>query len=171
MKTLILLRHAKSSWDHTELADHDRPLGPRGERASLVMGRYIVQSNLLPDLILCSSAQRAVDTCGLILSQWPHTPAIEYERELYLSGERAIRRRIGAVDGAVDKLLVIGHNPDLQNLTVALAAGMNAPLKREAQEHFPTGSLAVLRFPIHDWQRVLSTQGTLCELTAPRSLV
>ncbi len=171
MKTLILLRHAKSSWDHTELADHDRPLGPRGERASLVMGRYMVQAGLLPDLILCSTAQRATDTCALVISQWPESPPIEYDRDIYLSGDRLIRQRISKVDGAIGTLLVVGHNPDLQNLTVALAAGNNAPLKKQARERFPTGALAVVRFEVDEWPAILASQGTLCELTVPRSLV
>ena len=171
MKRLSLLRHAKSSWECSGLTDHDRPLERRGERAALVMGRYIAQQRLVPDLVLCSTAVRAVETRALVISQWPDEPPTTFDRDLYLSGVAAIRRRVAKVEDAIDHVLVIGHNPDLQDLALTLAAGNHAPLKRKAAHKFPTAALAVLHFSIDTWQALLRAQGTLCVVTAPRDLV
>lgn len=171
MKRLSLLRHAKSSWEATGLTDHDRPLERRGERAALVMGRFIVQQRMVPDLVLCSTAVRAVETLALVATQWPDAPPTTFDRDLYLTGVAAIRRRVAQVDDEIAHVLVIGHNPDLQDLTLTLAAGNHVPLKRKAEHKFPTGALAVLHFSIDRWQALLKSQGTLCMVAAPRDLV
>ncbi len=171
MKRLSLLRHAKSSWEASGLADHDRPLERRGERAALVMGRYIAQQSLVPDLVLCSTAVRATETRALVVSQWPGEPPTDYDRGLYLSGVAAIRRRVSQVDDGVGHVLVIGHNPDLQDLTLTLAAGNHAPLRRKAEQKFPTAALAVMHFSFDRWSALMKSQGTLCVVAAPRDLV
>lgn len=171
MKKLYLLRHAKSSWEAADLADHDRPLGPRGERGALVVGRYILQRGFIPDLIICSTARRARETRDLAVGQWPAVPQTRYDHEIYLNGRRAILKRLSRVDRPVGSVLIVGHSPDLQDLTLALAAGGDVPLRRKAQEHFPTGTLAVFHLPIDAWSDILRSEGTLVELVTPKSLV
>lgn len=171
MKRLSVLRHAKSSWEHSDLADHDRPLELRGERAALLMGRYMAQQRLIPDVILCSTAARAKATQALVVSQWPAAPDTTFDRQLYLTGVPTIRRRIARTADEVEHILVIGHNPDLQDLVLTLAAGNHAPLRRKAESKFPTAALAVLQFSFGTWSSLPSSKGTLCELTVPRELV
>ena len=171
MKNLLLLRHAKSSWDAVDLADHDRPLGPRGERAALVVGRYILQRGLVPDLVICSTARRARETRSLASSQWPLQPETTYAHDVYLNGRRAILELLSKTDDSVGSVMVVGHSPDLQDLTLALASGGDVPLRRKAKDQFPTGTLAMLRLPIDTWKGVLNTSGTLVELTTPKNLV
>ena len=171
MKKLYLLRHAKSSWEAADLADHDRPLGPRGERASLVVGRYILQRGLIPDLIICSTARRSRETRDLAAGQWPAQPPTQYDQEIYLNGRRAILKRLSRVNTDIGSVLVVGHSPDLQDLTLALAAGGDVPLRRKAREYFPTGTLAVFHLPIETWSNILRSEGTLVELVTPKSLV
>lgn len=171
MKTLYVLRHAKSWWDDPSLADHDRPLDARGERAALVVGRYMRQQGFAPDRVLCSSARRAIDTLVLVRSQWDTVPTIDLDRALYLSGARAILNRIATLDAGTGSVLVVGHNPDLHNLVVNLAAKGNGPLLEAAREKFPTASLAVIKLPLDDWQGIVSTQGRLIGYVTPKTLV
>ncbi len=171
MKKLFLLRHAKSSWEQPELADHERPLSPRGERSALVMGRYMAQRRLIPDIILCSTARRTVETRLLTLSQWPSEPPTEFDRKLYLSGARAIMMRLAQLDDTLRSAMVIGHNPDLQDLTLRLSAGSNMPLRSIAEAKFPTSALAVLHLPTDRWADVLHLTGILVDLETPKKLV
>lgn len=171
MKKLYLLRHAKSSWEASDVPDHDRPLAARGERAALLMGRYMAQERLVPDLILCSTALRSVQTRELAAEQWPVSPPTEFDRSLYLNGKRAILQRLAKVGDEVGSVLVIGHNPDLQDLTLALSSPGNGTLRLQAQAKFPSGALAVLHLPIHHWSEVLHTHGSLVDLAMPKELV
>ena len=171
MKKLYLLRHAKSSWEALDMADHERPLAARGERAALVMGRYIEQRRLLPDLVLCSTAVRSIETLRLTATQWSGTPKTEFDRSLYLTGQRAILERIAAVDRSVTAVMVIAHNPDLQDLTVRLIGGEDVPMRQLAERKFPTAALAVFHLAIERWSDIRSATGTMVELETPKTLV
>lgn len=171
MKKLYLLRHAKSSWEASDVPDHDRPLAARGERAALLMGRYMAQTGLVPDLILCSTALRSVQTRALAVSQWDTVPPTEYDRSLYLNGKRAILQCLARVDDEVGSVLVIAHNPDLQDLTLALSSHGNGALRQQAQAKFPSGALAVLHLPVHHWSEILASHGSLVDLALPKELV
>lgn len=171
MKKLYILRHAKSSWDAMDLPDHDRPLAPRGERAALVMGRYMAQRDLIPDMVICSTATRSVETLRLVASQWEcDVPAVR-DRSLYLTGARTIRQRVAQTEEPVKVILVIGHNPDLHDLTVELAEPGSQAHRRLAETKFPTSALAVFHFTISDWPSLRSASGTLVDLKTPKVLV
>src|SRR6056297_1143050 len=90
MRTLYVLRHAKSGWDDPTLHDHDRPLDLRGERAALIMGRYMAQRRFVPDLVLCSTARRAQETRALPAAQWGAEPRLGSARAPVRYGERAL---------------------------------------------------------------------------------
>jgi phosphohistidine phosphatase len=171
MKTLYVLRHAKSGWDDPDLADHDRPLDLRGERAALVMGRYLAQRRFIPDLILCSTARRAVDTSTLVISQWSTRPAIECDRTLYLTGEKRVLQRLGQVADSVRAVLVIGHNPDLHDLVVALARRGDQERLADLAAKFPTAAFAAIKLPLEHWSDIVSVAGTLINYTVPKQLV
>lgn len=171
MKKLYVLRHAKSSWDDMELPDHDRPLAPRGERAALVIGRYMAQRDLIPHMVICSTATRSVETLRLVASQWEHDVPVIRDRSLYLTGARAVRQRVAQIEEPAKAVLVIGHNPDLHDLTVALAEPGSQAHRRLAETKFPTSALAVFHFAIPDWPSLRSASGTLVDLKTPKVLV
>ncbi|WP_207476209.1 SixA phosphatase family protein [Arenibaculum pallidiluteum] len=171
MKLLHLLRHAKSAWDDAGLADHDRPLAPRGARAATLMGRHLARQDFRTDLVLCSTARRAVDTATIVLAQLEGpAPPLEREAGLYLCGDRALLDRLRSLPEAVGSVLLVAHNPDLQNLTLALAGSAAPGLLERVAEKFPTGGLASLSFGIESWADLAPGAGRLEEFAIPKNL-
>jgi phosphohistidine phosphatase len=141
MRTLHLLRHAKSSWDDAGLEDQDRPLAPRGERAATLVGVYLAQERVAPDLVLCSSARRAVDTWQRVAAQLPRAPRVRREDSLYAASAHALLDRLRRVDDdSVSSLVLVGHEPGLGELARGLAAADADAARRLAR--FPTTALA-----------------------------
>ena len=171
MKTLFVLRHAKSDWSTPGQDDHERPLAERGERAALVMGRYMAQKGYRPEFILCSDARRAADTCAVVTSQWKTVPPIEMDRALYLAGRGGVLDRLGAVVSRHASVMVVGHNPDLHELVSSLARTGPEDWLQSARIKFPTAALAVLEFPIEHWREALKAGGTLIDFASPKTLV
>ena len=171
MKTLYVLRHAKSGWDDPSLTDHDRPLDLRGERAALVMGRYLAQRRFIPDLVLCSTARRAMDTRTLVMSQWSSQPSVECDRTLYLTGEKGVLQRLARVADTVRAVLVIAHNPDLHELAVALARRGDHEQLADLAAKFPTAAFAAIKLPLDHWSGIAGVAGTLINYTVPKQLV
>lgn len=141
MRQLLLLRHAKSSWDDPALADFDRPLGARGLKTAPLMGRELARRGWLPDLALISPALRTRDTWRLVARELPgHVPG-EFAEELYEARPGAIMARLRRAEGA--GVLVIGHNPGLQDFALRLAgAGSDTDVFRTIEAKFPTAALA-----------------------------
>ena len=171
MKTLFVLRHAKSDWSTPGQDDHERPLAERGERAALVMGRYMAQRGYHPDFILCSDARRAADTCAIVTSQWKMVPPIEAERSLYLAGRTGVLNRLGAVVSRHAGVMIVGHNPDLHEVVTGLAQSGPAEWLQSATDKFPTAALAVLELPVEHWREAAKTGGTLVDYATPKTLV
>ena len=118
LKTLYLLRHAKSSWDDQSLADHDRPLAPRGKRRPAAWRATMRRAKVRPQLVLCSSAARALQTYEAVSAGLgPSVPGL-VEDELYGASDSDLRVRLHEVPDTVEALLVIGHNPGLQDLAL-----------------------------------------------------
>jgi phosphohistidine phosphatase len=120
-KTLYLLRHAKSSWDDPALSDHDRPLSSRGRRASGVIADYLRREAIAPDLVLCSSSTRTRETLERISAGIKAKIAVEIEDGLYAASSSDLLAMLNAVEPRVDSVLLIGHNPAIQELALALA--------------------------------------------------
>ncbi|WP_158044556.1 SixA phosphatase family protein [Skermanella pratensis] len=173
MKTLYLLRHAKSAWNDPSIDDHDRPLAPRGARAATLIGRHLRAEGLRPDVILCSTARRAVDTLALVTAQLgtdrPQVPA-QHEHGLYLSGEAALLDRLRRLPDDAATVLLVAHNPDLHNLAQDLAGDGDQADLRSLAAKFPTAALAVLTFPRDSWGDIGSRAGTLSRLILPKKL-
>lgn len=170
MKTLYLLRHAKSSWDDPELADHDRPLAPRGTRAAAIMGRYMIANGMMPDFVLCSTARRAVDTLAIVLKRYGREIPVSYERGLYLTGRRALLDRMRNVSDDAGSVLLVAHNPDLQDLALSLAETGDAKTMQALKAKFPTAGLAVLACPIDTWQGLAERTARLERFVPPKTL-
>lgn len=162
MKTLLLLRHAKSSWGKPELADHSRPLNKRGKQDAPQMGRLLREQGLLPDLIISSTAQRAQDTARLVAEACGYEGEIELNQELYLSDATCYMDILHNLPDNLQCVLLVGHNPDLQDVLGLLA---------DYDEPFPTAALAQVELPISSWQSLNeATDGFLKNVWKPRDL-
>jgi phosphohistidine phosphatase len=173
MKKLYLLRHGKSAWNDPSLADHDRPLAPRGARAATLIGRQLRKDGFRADCILCSTARRAVDTLDLVTAQLGHDASeipVHRERGLYLSGERALLERLRRLPDTVKTVMLVGHNPDLHHLARELAGGGAAEDLKSLAAKFPTAGLAVLKFPVETWSDIGPRAGTLTHFIVPKKL-
>src|SRR5262245_35485739 len=135
MKTLLLLRHAKSSWKYPDLADHDRPLNKRGKVIAPRMGQLLKDENLVPDLILSSTAARAQTTAHKVARASGYEGDIRVTRELYETGPAAYLALLQAIPEEHARVLVVGHNPDLEVLLEQLT---------DEAETLPTAALALV---------------------------
>ncbi len=168
-KTLLLLRHAKSSRNDPDMADFDRPLAKRGRRDAPRIGRWMREAGLEPDLVLCSDAARTRETwSGLAESLHSAVPVL-YERGLYMANAKALLHRLHRIAGDVGSVLVIAHNPGLEEAARALADGKGEALKR-LQRKFPTAALARLDFEIEDWGKLEPGSGRLGLFITPAEL-
>ncbi|MBS0520102.1 MAG: histidine phosphatase family protein [Proteobacteria bacterium] len=177
VKTILLLRHAKSAWGSPDLTDHDRPLNRRGERAAKAMAQYMADHCPRPDLILCSTATRTRQTLAPLLKRLEApAPPVALENGLYLASDAALLARLRALPEDVGTVLLIGHNEGIGLLASALAGSGPPDLLRAVHEKYPTGALAVLRAPIDRWRELAAGAAELraAELQAfvrPRDLV
>lgn len=170
MRTLLLLRHGKSSWDEPGLADFERPLAPRGRRAAAAIGRYLRASGPLPDLVLCSAARRARETWTIAAAELGHAPRRRTERGLYLAAPDRLLARLRRCPEAAETVLLIGHNPGLASLAVGLAGTGEAEALARLRRKLPTGALAILRFDLQRWADLAEGGGQLERLVLPRAL-
>jgi phosphohistidine phosphatase len=170
MRTLLLMRHAKSSWDRPDLADVDRPLAPRGRQAAPLIARYLEKRRLTPDLVLCSHAVRVQETWRLMAPVLGGPIACKTLRSLYSAAPSRLIEPLRRVADEVQVLLVIGHNPGLGGLAAGLAgAGSKKALER-LRAKFPTAGLAVLAFEIERWDELAAGAGRLEDLVRPKDL-
>ena len=162
MKTLLLMRHAKSSGDDDGVSDHDRPLNTRGERSAPQMAAILVQHAVVPDLILSSTALRARTTASAVAEAFGWQPELRLRRELYLASPGQILEEIAGVSDEVGCLLVVGHNPGTEELVSDLAA---------MREAMPTAAIARFSLAVDDWAEVGREAGAeLVQVWRPREL-
>ncbi|MGF1608211.1 MAG: histidine phosphatase family protein [Kiloniellales bacterium] len=171
MKTLYLLRHAKSSWADDALADAERPLNRRGEQAAPRMGAYMHDKGWRPDLVLCSSAVRAQQTWALVAAQLGPELPVKHLKSLYLAAPSRLLDVIHRQPDGVGALLLVGHNPGLERLA-GLLAGPGSRKRALAAFHdkFPTAALAVLTFETERWADAGEGGGRLTHFVTPREL-
>jgi phosphohistidine phosphatase len=167
MKTLYLLRHAKSSWDDAALADHDRPLAPRGRRATKLLAGYLRGEGIVPELVLCSSARRARETLEGIASALGDQVEVQIAPELYGGTEDDLIERVRVIADGVRSAMLIGHNPAVQALALDLAAS-GRKLDRIADK-YPTGALATLAFE-GSWPELPRGSAELVAFVRPKDL-
>lgn len=162
MKTLLILRHGKSSRDDPDLDDHERPLNKRGRADSPRMGRLLRRHHLVPDAILCSTASRALHTADLVARAAGFDGEIERDRKLYLAAAPEIVARLAALEDRVAVAMVVGHNPGLDDLVEALTG---------KREHLPTAAIARVSLPVERWRDTTpGTRGKLVDLWRPKDL-
>jgi phosphohistidine phosphatase len=162
MKTLLLLRHAKSSWKDTDLDDHDRPLNQRGRREAPRMGQLLRDEQLVPDLIVTSSARRARKTAEDVIRASGYRGETRITGELYAASGNALRAFIATLPAAVGRVLLIGHNPGLEELLESLVA-VYTPLT--------TAALARVSLDMAQWTEISGQPpAELVKVWQPREL-
>jgi phosphohistidine phosphatase len=168
VKRVWLLRHAKSSWDHPGLSDSDRPLALRGRRATELLAAHLAASDIRPTAVLCSSSLRTRETLAAVLPALGDALEIRIERDLYGAGAAGLLERLRRVPDTASSVMLIGHNPGIQDLALELAA--SGPALTALQEKFPTGALATLEIDVGRWRDVDDGTATATTLVTPRSL-
>lgn len=166
MRTLYLLRHAKSSWADPALPDRQRPLAPRGRRDAKRIAKHLVRLEIQPELVLCSSAVRTRETLDRL--GFGDGSTVRLEDELYGASAEQLLERIRLVPEPIASVMVIGHNPGLQNLALLLAEE-GADLDR-LDEKFPTAGLATLTLPGTAWSQVAPDAAALTAYVVPKQL-
>ncbi len=160
-----LLRHAKSDWDDAMRSDHDRPLARRGQRAATRLGDYVRAHEIQPQLVLCSSARRTVETARAV------DPGGELilEPRLYGASAEDLLGRLHDLDNAVTEVMIIGHNPALQMLVLKLVAHTRNADLDEIRRKLPTGGLVTLDFD-GDWADLSPAGARLTGYVRPKAL-
>jgi phosphohistidine phosphatase len=172
MRQLLLLRHAKSSWDDPAMSDRDRPLNPRGRQSADFMRLAMRDLGLAPDVVLVSTARRTMETLEA-LEPWDDTPLIEPMDSLYLANPMQLTAALHSVAETVRSVLLIGHNPGLHDLSMSLAGpramAIGGASERALAAGFPTGALA--EFVVAgSWWDLREGSGRLVRFLTPRML-
>jgi phosphohistidine phosphatase len=168
---IVLVRHAKSSWDDPALPDHDRPLAPRGERALPGMREHIARLELPALVVLCSTARRAVDTLDGIRAGLPTDASVRFDRALYHADAEALLEILQSLGRAVSSAMVIGHNPTLQDLACSLVGSGDHDDRRQLATKLPTGSIVTMSMAVSmpgAWTLVRPGTARLDDLYLPR---
>jgi phosphohistidine phosphatase len=178
-RTLVLLRHAKSAWP--DVPDHERPLAPRGQHDAPVVGRWLRQAALVPDHVLCSTALRARRTWQLAEGALRERPPVIFEHGIYGASAAGLLDLIRHVPSAAGTVVVVGHDPAVQDLALALAgtvpdadgggtAGAQSPDALDRMRtKFPTAAIAVLELN-GPWSRLGKGHARLASFVTPREL-
>ena len=162
MKTLLVLRHAKSSWNDPALDDHERPLNTRGRRDGPRMGELVRQYGLIPELVISSDAVRARLTAEAVAEAAHYAGEILLDRHLYMASPADIVSVFRKIAGNAEIVMIVGHNPGLEELVEQLTG---------EQQDLPTAALAQIVLPIDQWRDLkLSTRGTLLGYWRPKEL-
>jgi phosphohistidine phosphatase len=176
---LVLLRHAKSAWP--DVPDHDRPLAGRGRRDAPTMGRWLRTADYVPDKVLCSTARRARETWQLVQPELRADPPVRFERRVYQASAAQLLDLAHRTPAAVRTLLIVGHDPAIQELALMLAKAA-PPAGRDAgpgvaspaafdrmRAKFPTAAIAVLELS-GSWRQLAAGTARLARFVTPREL-
>jgi phosphohistidine phosphatase len=161
MKSVLVLRHAKSSWKHPDLTDHERPLNKRGKSDAPRMGRLLKREHLVPDIIISSTAMRARATAEVVAKASSYDGEIVLDKSLYAAGPEAYLGVIHALSDEYVRVLIVGHNPGLEELVELLTGEIHL---------MPTCSLAHVKFRVNKWSEIDDKIKGKAEIWRPRDL-
>lgn len=162
MKTLFVLRHAKSSWDDSSLADFDRPLNDRGKTAAPFMGGIMAERDLHPDVILSSPAVRARETASLVKKAGKLDAEIRFEERIYEASPPTLKQVVAGIDDEFRSAMIVGHNPGMEGFIRLLTGRLEA---------MPTAALAIIDLDIARWEDINTDRGTLRQVIRPKDEV
>ena len=162
MKTLLIMRHAKSSWTNASLSDHDRPLNDRGAEDAPRMGSALTERDLVPERIVSSTAARARKTAELVAESCPFDGEISLSRDLYHAGLDEFIDALQKLPADMDCVMLVGHNPGIAELVDFLT---------DTPETMTTANIAVVQLPVNRWSEVdFETEGELVEVLRPKEV-
>jgi phosphohistidine phosphatase len=161
MKTLYLLRHAKSSWDDSSLKDFDRPLNERGLKAAPKMGAWMRKQKIRPDVVMSSPALRAKQTTTIVAEAAGLSGIMTFNEAIYEASSQKLFHLVASFENRVDSVLMVGHNPGFEELVAALT-GEN--------KRMPTAALAYIELDIAKWSDLTAGEGKLKWVTRPKEL-
>lgn len=161
MKTLYILRHAKSSWDNSDLSDFERPLNERGYGDAPLMGEILKERGFQPALILSSPAKRAEQTAALVRQSAEISGETSFDERIYEASPARLLEVIGEQNNQFDSILLVGHNPGLEGLINFLIGELHP---------MPTAALAVIDLEIENWSEINSVKGVLRTLIRPKEM-
>ena len=174
MKTVYLFRHAKSDWAEAGLKDHERPLSERGKKAAPQMAHYIKAKKYKPDLILCSTARRTVETFDALKEELGDDLTVRFEDAIYLAEPHKLLERLTWLGDDVKSAMLIGHNPGMAQLAAQLTRSPEEAdeekLHKRMREKFSTAALAVIKIPIKAWADLKEGKGRLADFMRPKDL-
>jgi phosphohistidine phosphatase len=168
VKKLYLMRHAKSDWGDPKLEDHERPLNGRGRKGAKLIADHIRATGIAPDVVLCSSAKRAVETLDKLRAALPEGADVKIEPKLYGATSQALLTRIKRLSSRASSVLIVGHDPAMHELILELAA-RGADLD-EVRRKFPTAGLAVLEARVNTWGELAPQKASLKSFVSPKLL-
>lgn len=161
MKTLLLMRHAKSSWKDADLRDFERPLNERGRKSAPLMGRLMRRRKLQPELVVSSPAERARQTAALVVESAAIKSPVRYDERIYEASAAQLLEVVSQSDEAAETVLFVGHNPGMEELIEALTG---------AQERMPTAALACVTLDVEKWSKTRPGAGRLEWVVRPKEL-
>lgn len=171
MKTLTLLRHAKSSWDDPVARDFDRPLNGRGQRAAVIVGRHMRGAGMTFDHVVASPAVRVVETIDHVEQGFGCALAPAWDRRAYLASATSLLDIVHELPAGADSALLIGHNPGLEDLILLLIPDRAGDeLRDSVEEKFPTAAIVAMTFDVDSWDAIRPGTGLLGSFTRPRDL-
>jgi phosphohistidine phosphatase len=170
MRRLLLLRHAKAERAQPGEEDHDRVLAERGRTDAARLGAYLVRHGLVPDLALVSTSTRTRETWSLVTKAFNQAPPVRFDERIYESSPQAILTVVCEAAPNATTLLVVGHNPGLQELAATLIASGDVDARRRLKEEFPTAAVAVITFAADGWRGVHPHGGRLEHFVGPKWL-
>jgi phosphohistidine phosphatase len=163
MKTIFILRHAKSSWEYPDLSDHDRPLNKRGKRDAPRIGEFLREHGLVPDLIISSTAKRAKTTVKRVVKSSGYDGEVELTSSFFHASPPAYIAALQRVSDDFHRVMVVGHNPGLEELVETLTGKAVV---------MTTGAFAHVSLPIDSWSELeRDTEGNLIGLWSPKEMV
>lgn len=171
MKLLGLFRHAKSDWHDRAARDFDRPLNARGRKGAAIMGRHIDEHGIKWQRVIASPAVRAAQTIELAAEAAGRTVPVEWDRRIYLASSGALADLVREIAEPTQRVLLVGHNPGLEDLIFDLVPDDgSSPLREWVEEKFPTATYAVLALDIARWADLDDGCARLVHMTRPRDL-
>lgn len=173
VKRLTLIRHAKSSWEDHDISDFDRPLAPRGIKATPKIAQYLLSENLYPDLVLCSPARRTKETLARLQRVLTTAVTVNYDRSIYSAGMgEGILNLLKTTEPAEDHIWVIGHNPAIQELSLGLVnwGEDQAQTRARILRKFSTAGVCSMTFETDSWSQIGFSKGKITHFMTPKML-
>ncbi len=171
MRTIYILRHAKAGKANKSiLDDHERPLTKKGVDACKLLAKYVNENEIFPDMVICSTSKRTKRTAELVLKSIADKVPVHMTSKLYLASVTEIISLIRKQDDSIKKIMIVGHNPGLQELCLLLVKEGARDNIKKMKEHFPPGAMAIFEIDIKKWDEVKQRSSALKDLVLPKNL-